>query len=121
MMNAQQLLENLTTLYASRDMLNVAKKQAIPADVQKVLDDIEAEFAPQMDNMNKSIAELEALVKAAVLSDGQSASGGSLQAVYAKGRVTWETAKLEGYVKAHPELAEYRKVGEPSVSIRRKA
>lgn len=118
-MTATQLLEKLTGLYARRDLLAMYKKAAIPAEVQKVLDDIDAEFGPSQDAISQEIALIEAEVKAAVLESGETSKGGSLQAVYAKGRVSWDTKALDGYAKANPAIAEYRKQGEPSVSIRK--
>jgi len=118
-MNATQQLEKLTELYAKRDLLSLDKKSAIPAEIQAVIDEIEAEFAPKQEAINTEIAELEAAVKSTVLEAGETAKGGSLQAVYAKGRITWDTKSLDGYAKANPAIAEYRKQGEPSVSIRK--
>ncbi len=40
-------------------------------------------------------------------------------AVWSKGRETWDTKSLDGYALAHPEIASLRKVGDPSVSIRK--
>lgn len=118
-MSTTEMLEKLTELYAKRDLLMLDKKSAIPADIQKVLDDIEAEFAPLHDAIAQEIASIESDVKASVLAIGETAKGGSLQAVYAKGRVSWDTKALDGYAKANPAIAEYRKQGEPSVSIRK--
>ena len=118
-MNTAELLEQLTEKYAQRDLLNIEKKRAIPDEVQKVLDDIEAEFSPKAELIGNEIAALESAVKTAVLADGATVKGGALQAVFAKGRVTWDTKSLDGYCKAHPELEEFRKVGDPSVSIRK--
>lgn len=118
-MNSQQALEKLTELYAKRDLLMIDKKAAIPAEIQAVLDEIEAEFSPKQDAIGNEISELEAHVKSLVLESGETAKGGSLQAVYAKGRVTWDSKALDGYAKANPAIAEYRKQGEPSVSIRK--
>jgi hypothetical protein len=39
-------------------------------------------------------------------------------AVYANGRVTWDNKGLQAYAEWHPEVDKYKKVGEPSVSIR---
>jgi ElaB/YqjD/DUF883 family membrane-anchored ribosome-binding protein len=114
-----QLLEKLTELYAKRDLLALDKKAAIPAEVQQILSDIEAEFQPKQDAINTEVSEIEAQVKSLVLEAGETAKGGSLQAVYTKGRITWDTKSLDGYAKANPAIAEYRKQGEPSVSIRK--
>lgn len=118
-MNAQQALEKLTELYAKRDLLMLDKKSAIPISVQDMLNEIEVEYAPKQDAINSEISELEAQAKALVLESGETAKGGSLQAVYTKGRITWDTKSLDGYAKANPAIAEYRKQGEPSVSIRK--
>ncbi len=118
-MNATTLLEKLTELYAKRDILSLDKKAAIPTEIQAVLDEIEAEFSPKQELINEEISKLEAAVKSAVLETGETAKGGSLQAVFAKGRVSWDTKALDGYAKANPAIAEYRKQGEPSVSIRK--
>lgn len=118
-MNATQALEKLTELYAKRDLLSLDKKAAIPAETQAILDEIEAEFSPKQEAIGNEIAELEAQVKSLVLESGETAKGGSLQAVYAKGRVSWDTKALDGYAKANPAISEYRKQGDPSVSIRK--
>lgn len=118
-MNATQALEKLTELYAKRDLLMLNKKAAIPAEVQKILDDIEVEFGSSQDAITQEIALIEAEAKSLVLESGETAKGGSLQAVYAKGRITWDTKALDGYAKANPAISEYRKQGDPSVSIRK--
>jgi hypothetical protein len=118
-MNATQALEKLTELYAKRDLLALDKKAAIPAEIQAILDEIELEYQPKQESISSEISELEAQVKSIVLESGETVKGGSLQAVFAKGRVTWDTKALDGYAKANPAIAEYRKQGEPSVSIRK--
>lgn len=120
-MNAEQTLEKLTELYAKRDLLMLDKKAALPAEVQAVLDEIEAEFQPKQEIIGAEISELETAVKALVLEAGETAKGGSLQAVFTKGRITWDTKSLDGYAKANPVIADFRKQGEPSVSIRKVA
>jgi len=122
-MSASELLEKLTEFYAQRDLLGIdrrrAEQSAIPAEVQARLDEIAAEFGDKAAAVNDNIAALEAQVKEAVLAEGETIKGGALQAVWVKGRVSWDSKALDGYCKAHPELAEYRKQGEPSVAIRK--
>lgn len=119
----KELLENLTELYAQRDLLTIDRKRAeeaaIPAEIKNVLADIRNEFEPKETTVSEKITELEAQIKTAVLQAGQSCKGGSLNAVFAKGRVTWDTKGLEGLMVAVPQLAQFRKVGEPSVTIRK--
>lgn len=118
-MNASEMLEKLTELYAKRDLLNLDKKRAIPAEVQTILDEIEAEFAAPLVAVVNEITELEMKIKETVIATGETAKGGALQAVYDKGRTSWDTKTLNGYIKAHPELADCRKQGDPFVSIRK--
>jgi len=122
-MTATKLLEQLTDLYAQRDLLNIdrdqARDDAIPEEVKAALADIDAEFAPKQEAVAEKIAALEEQAKVAVLAEGATVKGGALQAVYTKGRVTWDSKKLEGMASLIPELKDARKEGEPSVSIRK--
>lgn len=63
-------------------------------------------------------AELTSQIREVVIKAGGSVKGRFLQAVYNKGRTTWDTKALEGYAVAHPEIEKLKKIGEPSVSIR---
>jgi phage host-nuclease inhibitor protein Gam len=122
-MNTNEMLENLTELYAQRDLLSIdrrrAETDAMPQEVINRLSDIAAEFDPKAEAVTEKIAALEAAVKEAVIADEKTAKGGSLQAVFAKGRVTWDSKQLDGLMIAVPQLAQARKVGAPSVSIRK--
>lgn len=117
-MNAAEILKQLTDEYAARDLIQMAKRDAIPPEVQKVLNDIEVEFQEQQALNAERIERLESLAKQAVLEAGETVRGGALQAVWSKGRVSWDTKKLDGLMIVIPELNQARKVGEPSVSIR---
>ena len=58
------------------------------------------------------------LITAYVLGKQESVKGKNLQAVFSKGRTSWDPKALIGYAVAHPEINEFKKVGKPSVSIR---
>lgn len=122
-MNVTEMLEGLTELYAQRDLLQIDRKRAetaaMPQEVIDAMNDIAAEYAPKESAVTDKIAELEEQVKTAVIADGTTVKGGSLQAVYTKGRTTWETKGLDGLMVAVPQLAQFRKTGAPSVSIRK--
>lgn len=47
-----------------------------------------------------------------------SIKGEYLQAVYSKGRSSWDTKSIEGYAASHPELLQFKKTGAPTVSFR---
>lgn len=120
---AKQLLEQLTEAYAHRDLLKIdhdqARDNAIPSEVEAALADIDIEFIPKIDAIVEKIAALEEQVKQAVLDAGETVKGGALQAVYSKPRVTWDSKQLDGLMIVIPELTQARKVGLPSVSIRK--
>lgn len=116
-------LNELANIKAMCDALALQKaeliKTAIHAEVKARLDEIEAEFSDKLTAANEKAAALEAEVKTYVLAHGMSIKGDYLHAIYVKGRVTWDTKGIEGFAVAHPELNTFRKVGEPSVSIRK--
>lgn len=55
---------------------------------------------------------------AQVARHGATVKHAGLMAVYSKPRVSWDTAKLEGYALAHPEITAARTTGKPTISIR---
>ena len=121
--NAKDILEKLTELYAQRDLLHIAHDEArdaaIPEEVETALADVDAEFTPKLDAIDQKISALEEDAKAAVLSEGATVKGNVLQAVYTKGRVSWDNKKLEGLMMIVPQLEGARSIGQPSVSIRK--
>lgn len=117
-----ELLEELAEVRAGIDLLNadraIAQAAAIPLEVQKTLADIEAEYEPVLIKGNEKAKALETKIKTAVLEHGASVKDAEIQAIYTKGRVTWNADALDGYAVNHPELFAFRKEGKPSVSIR---
>ena len=116
-------LNELAEIYAAREAVNLMKQDLIDKvltpEIKAQIAEIEAEFADNIQVVNGRAAALEAEVKAAVATNGASVKGDYLQAVYAKGRTSWDTKALEGFAAAHPEIEKFRKTGEPSVSIRK--
>jgi hypothetical protein len=92
--------------------------EAIPPEVQTALDAVKAEFDIPLSVSAEITGELEAEIKDAILELQSSVKGLKLHAVWAKGRTTWNSDGLEGYALAHPELLNFQKIGQPSVSIR---
>ncbi len=96
---------------------------ALRRDYQTRRDQIMAQIADQLDELEAEVgAPLQAAeeqVRAAVLESGAKATGGGLVALVSQGRVTWNTKALDGYVVAHPELAQFRTTGQPFVTIRK--
>lgn len=114
-------LDELAERRAAFDVIRLEyerKRADILAVVQPQLDDLDREYKPRLATAELHAAQLEGEVKALVIALGESVKGTQLHAVYSKGRVTWDTRGLDGYAVAHPELAAFRKVGDPSVTIR---
>ncbi len=95
-----------------------AKRAEILKSVQAELEALEEEFAPLLATAEARIEQLREEIKSEVLEHGASVRSGRLQAVYSRGRTTWDTRALEAYAEAHPEVNEFRREGAPSVSLR---
>lgn len=142
-MNTYEKLEKLAELQDFLATYETAKnntKEALTAELEQLIntiltpeikakvEEIKTEFQPKFDALesdekyNAKKLEAETLtdqIKSEVIEAGSTIKGSSLQAVYTKGRVSWDTKSLDGYVVAHPEVGQFRKVGDPSVSIRK--
>ena len=119
----QQLLDKLADLYAARDLANIEKQalidQVLTPEIKTKLAEIDAEFSDKLQVVNDTAASLEAQVKAEVTTHGATVKGDYLQAVWSKGRTSWDTKALDGYAAAHPEIERFKTIGAPSVSIRK--
>ena len=111
-------LKQLEEAYARRDLLQLQKTEAIPAEVKRILEDIEAEFIDRIQANANLIADLEVEVKKAALSFGETVSGENIQVIHKKGSVTWDGAKLDGMMSLIPQLKDARKEGKPSAYIK---
>lgn len=114
-------LDELASLQASAAVLRLDyrdRRAEILSAIQPQLDDLDRELKPGLEAADLKEAQLQDEIKALVIGQGESVKGAKLHAVYAPGRVTWDTKRLDGFSLAHPELASFRKVGAPSVTIR---
>jgi hypothetical protein len=118
----QQKLDRLSELRSAAEAIRLtmdAATNAVITDEQrKQIADIRLEFQPQIDAAAEAAAALEAEIKAEVIAAGASVKSERLQAIYIKGRVSWDTKALEGVAATIPQIAKFRKEGEPSVSFR---
>jgi hypothetical protein len=92
--------------------------QVLTPEIRAQLAEIDAEFAGKAAEANDKAADLEAEVKQAIIDRQASVKGTYIHAIWVKGRVSWESKLLEGYMTAHPEIAAFRHEGDPSVSLR---
>ncbi len=114
-------LKRLADLHAAVDLARIdyeAKRAEVLKKVQAELDAIDLEFRPVLDAAEENAAILEAEIKNDVLLRGESLRGGAYQAIYMKGRVSWDARGVEDYARSHPELLKFRREGQPSVTLR---
>jgi tyrosyl-tRNA synthetase len=120
--NIQDKLNHLAELQAQADKMRShyegKRESIIPPEIKQQLSGLDAEYQAVFDALNSGISELTAEIKADILQGGVSVKGERLHAIWVKGRVSWDTKGLDGYLVAHPEMAAFRKEGEPSVTIR---
>jgi len=118
----KQKLDRLAEFQAQRDAVMLEKQALLDeiytAEIKARVAEIEAEFSAKTEGVAANIAALEAEIKQAVVAHGASVKGSFVHAVFAKGRVSWDTKALDGYAFAHAELLSFRNIGEPSVSLR---
>ena len=121
-MNIEQKLDQLADLQAQADVVrmkfNELRDQIMTPEIKAQLAEVDAEEATTLEAVKSGIDTLTAEVKSDVLKSSVTVKGKYLQAVWAKGRVSWDTKALDGYAAGHPEIVQFRKEGEPSVSIR---
>jgi hypothetical protein len=97
---------------------HAARRAAILEQVRPLLEAVDAEFADRLKVTAEELSRLQTEARDAVLTYGASFRHAGVHAVYSRGRVTWDTGELTRYMETHPEVAEFRRIGEPSVSLR---
>jgi hypothetical protein len=104
-------LKKITALY------DTTRDGVIPEDVKLALNGVDEEFGKLLETAQERIRKLEEEVKKDILISGTSQSVKGLKAQFVSGRITWDTSKMDGYMAAHPEIEQFRKVGMPSVRL----
>lgn len=120
-------IENLDRLHILKSMRE-ANEKTLQESIDKVYtqrirDKVEAlrtTFAENNSVIDAEISELENSIRQDVIDEGATIKGSNLMAVYNKGRITWDTKGLDGFMVAHPEIEVFRSVGDPSVTIRKR-
>lgn len=116
---ANVVRDNAAALKLKIDADLNTKVEDVYDQVSRRKSDIVAEFDYKAASVLDNIAKLTADIKAAVKAEGKTVKGQFYQAVYVKGRVTWITDMLDGMIIVFPALEKARKVGEPSVTLRK--
>ncbi|HRJ76208.1 MAG TPA: hypothetical protein PLX90_09430, partial [Anaerolineales bacterium] len=73
---------------------------------------------PLLESADENISTLETEIKTDVLLHGESVTGGMYRATFTKGRVSWDNEGIEKYANSHPEVMQFRKQGQPIVTLR---
>jgi hypothetical protein len=114
-------LERLSNLRGAADVARLdyeSKRVEILKQIQAELDALDSEYKPVLEAVEENIAVLENEIKTDVLLYGESISGGSYRASYTQGRVSWDNEGMTKYAASHPDVLQFRKQGQPIVSLR---
>lgn len=114
-------LERLSNLRGAAELARLdyeSKRMEILKQIQAELDALELEYKPILDATEDNIAALENEIKTDVLMYGESVTGGSYRASYTQGRVSWDNEGMTRYAASHPDVLQFRKQGQPVVSLR---
>ncbi|MBX9627712.1 MAG: DUF413 domain-containing protein [Gemmataceae bacterium] len=116
----QRLAEllNVKAAVAAVEAEYTARRAAVLDKVRAELDAVDAAFAGRMQGLADALARAEVEARAVVLAGRSSVRQGDVYAMFLRERVTWDGAGLGEYVKDHPEVARFRKVGKASVQLR---
>jgi hypothetical protein len=121
-MDVAMALDELAELESQKDTLMLEKRSmlqaAIPPEVQKELDDIEAEFEGKSEVVDARIEDMKKTITMMVLRGGQTVKGTYKSAVFVKGREKWDGKMLKGVAKTIPGVMDALEVGAPSVQFR---
>jgi len=94
------------------------RRTNILKQIQSELDALDIEYKPVLEAAEENIATLENEIKTEVLLYGESVSGGMYRASYTQGRVSWDNEGMTKYAAIHPDVLQFRKQGQPIVSLR---
>lgn len=114
-------LERLSNLRNAAEFTRLdyeTKRTQILKQVQAELDALDLEYKPVMERAEENIDALENEIKTDVLLYGESVSGGMYRATYTRGRVSWDNDGITKYAESHPDVLQFRKQGQPIVSLR---
>jgi hypothetical protein len=116
-------LNELYNIEVDLDRLVSSKTEAydnlITEEIRLQMIEIDEKYDRDIAEVEERLVQLRAITKEGVLDLGRTVQGEHMMAVWNKGRVSWDTAALKGYAVTHPKVNLLRKVGKPSVTIRK--
>ena len=122
-MDIYEKIEKYSDIGFGIDLIHQEKQALIDTvltpEIKEKLAEIDAEFDPKIEQLLQEKSQLEAEIKDEVLNAGRTIKGTYHSFVWSKPRVSWDTKALDGYAVSHPEIAQFRSEGSPSVSVRK--
>lgn len=122
-METKQLIDDYSRLTIFIKDLEDACKASIEAiytpEQLAMIEEIKAKHQAEIEPMLAELKRLEGNLKAITIAKKETQRGTMHMFSYTKPRVTWDNKGLDGYMVAHPEIKAFRKVGDPSVSVRK--
>jgi len=114
-------LTSLSLLQEELDAQNQMMQDLVNAlfETNPEANDRRVEIQEQIDVYQEQVDAQMQFVKDKALLLGESVKGEDLQAVWSKGKTSWNSQQLLGFAKAHKEILEMKKEGAPSISIRK--
>lgn len=116
-------LDNMAEIDIKIESLALEKQKAIDSiltpEIRKMIEDINLEYAPLENAAINNRSNLENFVRKEVIGIEETVAGKALQAVFVKGKWSWDMKKIEAYLKEHPELEDMRTQGSPYVMIKK--
>ncbi len=123
MLEIAQKLDKLSLLHEQAENLESEKRQLIDnllsPEIRARIEEIEDEFAGKSEAADEAIAALEEEIRADTLAHGATVKASGFSAIWSRGRVLWDSKGLAEYAVTHAEVLQYRKHGEPIVTLRR--
>ncbi len=113
-----EALELISAAGAEKYLDKMAEIDAQIAKLNAVIQAQTANLRAEIDKLAERRERFEEQVKDWVKSAQTSVKGEYLQAVYSKGRTTWDSKALDGYAVTHEEILQFKKTGAPSVAIK---
>jgi predicted transcriptional regulator len=114
----KQKLDQLAEFQSERDIAMLEKQSLLneiyTAEIKARMAEIEAEFADKTEAVSENIAALKSEIETAVKAHGKTVKSTLFQAVWSKARYSYSDEPKDDYISA----TVYRKLGEPSVSIK---
>ena len=123
-MSQAQLDQLFAHLDAARAALLAAQREYVfrkldaLTPVQPALDALETDMKPRVDALSAAAEAAELAVRQAVVAFGRSHWRNGIKATFYRPRVTFDNKALQEYAVTHPELEQFKKVGQPTCAIK---